>query len=128
MQGRVPLFPDRVKTAEDWRALAESKGYSIRQLVISFAAKHTFVGTPQHVAETIDRHVQNDASDGFVIVGHTNPTGLDDFVDRVVPELQERGVYRAEYGEGATLRQTLGLPQPLGVTLRHSRDLAGARG
>jgi hypothetical protein len=37
--------------------------------------------------------------------------GLDDFVDRVVPELQRRGLFRREY-EGKTLRESLGLPRP----------------
>jgi hypothetical protein len=37
--------------------------------------------------------------------------GLDDFVDRVIPELQRRGLFRREY-EGATLREHLGLPRP----------------
>ncbi len=53
--------------------------------------------------------MQERASDGFVVVPHTNPYGLDEFVDRVVPLLQERGVYRESYDEGATLRDTLGL-------------------
>ena len=39
------------------------------------------------------------------------PAGLDDFVDRVVPELQRRGIFRREY-EGKTLRENLGLPRP----------------
>ena len=37
--------------------------------------------------------------------------GLDDFIDRVVPELQRRGIFRREY-EGKTLRENLGLPRP----------------
>ncbi|RFA09232.1 F420-dependent methylene-tetrahydromethanopterin reductase [Subtercola boreus] len=134
VKGRVPLFPDPLKTAAEWRGLADSKGWSIRDLVVSFAAAHTFVGTPQTVAETINRHVQDDASDGFVIVGHTNPTGLDEFVDLVIPELQERGVYRTDYEPGATLRQTLGLPEPRDVnpaggdvTVRHNLPSVSAR-
>ena len=39
------------------------------------------------------------------------PAGLDDFVERVVPELQRRGIFRREY-EGKTLRENLGLPRP----------------
>ena len=110
-RGRVRHAADPVAVAKAWRALSEAEGLSIRDLVIRFAAKHTFVGTPVQVAERINRHVQEEASDGFVIVGHTNPTGLDEFVDRVIPELQERGVYRTEYEPGATLRETLGLTQ-----------------
>ena len=37
--------------------------------------------------------------------------GLDAFVDKVVPELQRRGIFRREY-EGRTLRENLGLPRP----------------
>jgi hypothetical protein len=39
------------------------------------------------------------------------PGGVDDFVDRVVPELQRRNLFRREY-EGQTLRENLGLPRP----------------
>ena len=122
-KGRAHVHTDPVATANAWREQAEASGWSIRELVISFAAKHTFVGTPTVVAETINRHVQEDASDGFVIVGNTNPTGLDDFVDRVIPELQERGVYRTDYDEGATLHETLGLPA---VPARSASTSAGA--
>jgi alkanesulfonate monooxygenase SsuD/methylene tetrahydromethanopterin reductase-like flavin-dependent oxidoreductase (luciferase family) len=53
--------------------------------------------------------VQSDASDGFILVPHITPGGLDPLVDSVVPLLQERGVYRTEY-PGTTLRDNLGLP------------------
>ena len=56
----------------------------------------------------MDEFVQSDGSDGFVLAPHLTPTGLDDFVDLVVPLLQERGVLRAEY-ETETLRGHMGL-------------------
>ncbi|MCW2697009.1 MAG: Nitrilotriacetate monooxygenase component, partial [Modestobacter sp.] len=52
---------------------------------------------------------QADACDGFILVPHITPVGLDPVVDSVVPLLQERGVYRTEY-PGSTLRENLGLP------------------
>ena len=52
--------------------------------------------------------MQSDACDGFILVPHLTPRGLDDFVDRVVPLLQERGSFRTEYA-GQTLRDHLGL-------------------
>ena len=52
--------------------------------------------------------MQADASDGFILVPHITPGGLDEFADTVVPLLQERGVFRTEY-EGTTLRDHLGL-------------------
>lgn len=66
---------------------------------------------PAPVAERIDHFVQQDAADGFILVPHLTPGGLDEFVDRVVPLLQERGVFRADY-TGPTLRDHLGLPLP----------------
>ncbi len=52
--------------------------------------------------------MQNDGSDGFSIGSHLTPTGLDEFVDKVVPLLQERGSLRTEY-DGTTLRDNLGI-------------------
>ena len=52
--------------------------------------------------------MQSDACDGFILVPHLTPRGLDEFVDRVVPLLQERGSFRTEYS-GHTLREHLGL-------------------
>ena len=108
-RGRVKHVEDAVAAAQRWRALAEEKHLSIRQLVIEVSARETFVGTPREVAEQIDRHVQEDAADGFILVPQLTPHGLDDVVDLVVPELQERGVFRTEY-EHETLRENLGLP------------------
>jgi hypothetical protein len=55
-----------------------------------------------------NRYVQDDAADGYIIGSHITPGGLDPFVDRVVPLLQERGVFRTDY-QGTTLRDHLGL-------------------
>jgi len=60
------------------------------------------------VAVEIDLHVQSDACDGFILVPHLTPRGLDEFVAKVVPLLQERGTFRTEYA-GVTLRDQLGL-------------------
>ena len=115
-QGRVRHITDPVATARKWRALAEQNGWSIRRLVIETGARASFVGTPSAVAGQIDEHVQADAADGYILVPHLTPHGLDDFVDKVVPLLQERGSFRTEYG-GPTLRDHLDLdrpPSPLG--------------
>ena len=82
-----------------------------RELIIEVTGRQNFIGSPATVAETINDFVQADASDGFILVPHVTPGGLDPFVDQVVPLLQERGVFRTEY-EGSTLRDHLGLAQP----------------
>ena len=53
----------------------------------------------------------SDGCDGVNIMFPVLPAGLDDFVEKVVPELQKRGIFRREY-EGSTLRENLGLPRP----------------
>jgi alkanesulfonate monooxygenase len=70
-----------------------------------------FVGTPATIADQMEEWLMTDACDGFNILFPFLPAGLDYFVDRVVPELQRRGLYRREY-EGKTLRENLGLPRP----------------
>ena len=70
-----------------------------------------FVGTPVSIADQMEEWLTNHGCDGFNIRFPFLPAGLDDFVDKVVPELQRRGIFRREY-EGRTLRENLGLPRP----------------
>lgn len=106
-QGRV-RHGDPVALVRSYRERAEAEKLSIRELVIAVTSRQQFVGTAVHIADEMDRYVQADACDGFILVPHLTPHGLDDFVDQVVPLLQERGVYRTEY-TGRTLREHLGL-------------------
>lgn len=99
---------DRVALAREWRALAEAEGLSLRQVVIAKTPRSGFAGTPGQVADELARWVRHGASHGFNITPYLVPTGLDEIVDWLVPELQERGVYRTEY-TGTTLREHLGL-------------------
>ncbi|MFD8781990.1 LLM class flavin-dependent oxidoreductase [Kitasatospora sp. NPDC059599] len=110
VQGRV-RFGDPLAVARRWRAIAAEKRLTSRELVIEVTGRQSFVGSPATVAARIDHFVQNDAADGFILVPHLTPGGLDEFVDRVVPLLQERGVFRTDY-TGPTLRDHLGLPVP----------------
>jgi len=111
-RGRVRHEKDPVALAESWRELAAAKGgLSIRELIIETTARQSFVGTPKQVAAQMDEYVQRDASDGFILVPHLVPGGLDEFVDTVIPELQDLGSFRTEY-TGPTLRDHLGLAKP----------------
>ncbi|MEV7342521.1 NtaA/DmoA family FMN-dependent monooxygenase [Streptomyces sp. NPDC093544] len=111
VQGRVKVA-DPSAIAEKWRALSREKGLSIRQTVIEASGRQSFIGTPEAVAAELDEFVTKDAADGFILVPHLTPGGLDGFVDRVVPLLQERGAFRTEY-TGTTLRSHLGLQDPV---------------
>ena len=70
-----------------------------------------FAGTPEQVADTIEEWFTQGAADGFNVMPAVLPSGLERFVDQVVPLLQERGVFRTDY-EGTTLRDHLGLAVP----------------
>lgn len=104
MQSRQALFID----------LARRENLSIRQLYLKVAGArghHTVIGTPKTVADTLEQWFVEQAADGFNIMPPFLPEGLDDFVDGVVPLLQQRGLFRREYS-GATLRDHLGLERP----------------
>ena len=107
---------DPIAIAKEWRALAEAKNLSLRQVAIETSERSGFVGTPEQVADELARWVRAGATDGFNISPYIVPGGLDEIVDWLVPELQERGVYRTEY-TSTTLRGHLGLREPL--TRRH---------
>lgn len=111
IQGKAFIYQDRFETVRRWRALAEEKGLSIRGVAAEVSARADFIGTPEQVADALDAFIQNDGADGVVLGGHVTPGGIDEFVDKVVPLLQERGSLRTEY-TGSTLRENLGLPVP----------------
>lgn len=104
MQSRQALFID----------LARRENLSIRQLYLKVAGArghHTVIGTAKTVADTLEQWFVEHAADGFNIMPPFLPEGLDDFVDGVVPLLQQRGLFRHEYS-GSTLRDHLGLERP----------------
>jgi FMN-dependent oxidoreductase (nitrilotriacetate monooxygenase family) len=120
----VRMHRDPIATAREWRARAEAGNLSIRELIIEVTGRQSFIGSPATIATQIDALVQADASDGFILVPHITPGGLDEFADTVVPLLQERGVFRTEY-EGSTLRENLGLAPPGGAA-RGGRPVGSA--
>jgi FMN-dependent oxidoreductase (nitrilotriacetate monooxygenase family) len=93
--------------------MAKRENLTVRQLAqrVGGFAGLAMVGTPAMIADQMEEWLVTEGSDGFNVMFPYLPGGLDDFVDRVVPELQRRGLFRREY-EGATLRENLGLPRP----------------
>jgi len=93
--------------------LARRENLTVRQLAqrLGGYSGPAILGTPAMIADQMQEWLETSACDGFNIMFPYLPGGLDDFVDRVVPELQRRGIFRREY-EGTTLRENLGLPRP----------------
>ena len=114
--GPLPPIPDSnaSKSARDRVVeLAKRENLTVRQLAqrVGGFSGLAFVGTPVTIADQMEEWFLTEACDGFNVMFPYLPGGLDDFVDRVVPELQRRGLFRREY-EGKTLRENLGLPRP----------------
>lgn len=109
----IPETNDSKSGRERAINLARRENLTVRQLAQRFGGYSglSFVGTPQTIADEMEQWLVEEGSDGFNIMFPYLPAGLDDFVDRVVPELQRRGIFRREY-EGTTLRENLGLPRP----------------
>jgi FMN-dependent oxidoreductase (nitrilotriacetate monooxygenase family) len=93
--------------------LARREKLTVRQLAQRLGGYSglALVGTPKSIADEMEEWLATEGSDGFTIMFPYLPGGLDDFIERVVPELQRRGLFRREY-EGRTLRENLGLPRP----------------
>ncbi|KAJ9602577.1 hypothetical protein H2200_012770 [Cladophialophora chaetospira] len=93
--------------------VAEEEGLTVRQLAQRQGGYSglAFVGTAEGIADAMEKWLKEGACDGFTIVMPFLPQGLDDVCEKLVPELQRRGIFRNEY-EGVTLREHLGLPRP----------------
>ncbi|MBP1860359.1 LLM class flavin-dependent oxidoreductase [Rhizobium herbae] len=93
--------------------LAEREGLTVRQLAQRYGGYSglAFVGTPATIADQMETWLFENGSDGFNVVFPYLPQGLTDVADKLVPELQRRGLFRRDY-EGTTLREHLGLPRP----------------
>ena len=100
------------------RDLIEREGLTtLRQVYerIAGARGHReIVGTPAQIADQLEEWFNNEAADGFNIQPPTFLEGFKDIVEKVIPELQRRGIFRTEY-EGTTLRENLGLSIPVNV-------------
>jgi alkanesulfonate monooxygenase SsuD/methylene tetrahydromethanopterin reductase-like flavin-dependent oxidoreductase (luciferase family) len=112
--------------------LARRENLTVRQLIGRLGGgrgHRTFTGTPVQVADAIQEWFDGGAADGFNIMPPVLPSGLETFVDHVVPVLQERGLFRTEY-TGATLREHYGLERPAnrfaGVTTSQLASIGSA--
>jgi FMN-dependent oxidoreductase (nitrilotriacetate monooxygenase family) len=95
--------------------LGRRENLTVRQLIARLAGgrgHRTFTGTPEQVADALEDWFTHGAADGFNIMPAVLPSGLELFVDHVVPILRSRGLFRDEY-TGRTLRDHYGLARPV---------------
>ncbi len=114
--GPLPDIPE-TNASKTGRArvieMARRDNLTVRQLAqrLGGFSGLEMVGTAKSIADTMEEWLVTRASDGFNVMFPYLPGGLDAFVDKVVPELQRRGIFRTDY-EGTTLRDHLGLARP----------------
>ena len=97
---------DRIKK------VSREEGLTLRQMALrSTTPKGPFIGTAEHIADTMQAWFEAGAADGFMMNASVLPQGFDDFIDHVLPILKDRGLFRTEY-EHDTLRGNLGLAIP----------------
>lgn len=120
----APLPLDKAKSSDAFDGIqsrheavldpARRGHFTIRQFLHRHNGGHghfTFTGTPLQVADFLQHRFEHQAADGFNIMPQLLPSSLELFVEKVIPELQNRGLFRTEY-EGETFRENLGLPWP----------------
>lgn len=95
--------------------LAQREKLTVRQLLVRLGGgrgHRTFTGTPEQIADTLEEWFNSGAADGFNVMPPLLPSGLEEFVDHVVPILRRRGLFRSQYS-GRTLRDHYGLSRPV---------------
>jgi FMN-dependent oxidoreductase (nitrilotriacetate monooxygenase family) len=116
LDGPLPEIPESNASKSGRQRIidrAKRENLTVRQLarIAGSYGGLCMAGTPKTVADQMQEWLETEASDGFNVMFPWVPGGLDEFVDRLVPELQRRGIFRQDY-EGRTLRENLGLPRP----------------
>lgn len=111
---RLDAAEEKSSRFENFRRLVAEENYTLRQLLAfrNRSGGHgTITGSVNTVADHLEKWFRSEACDGFAIAPSYIPQGFHDVCYKLVPELQNRGLFRTEYVEG-TLRDNLGLARP----------------
>ena len=106
---------DAINSAVETLTTLSTEPWTLRRIVSRMglgSRNPPIVGSAEEVAEDLISWVDDTDIDGFNLSRIVTPEGLEDFVDLVVPILQERGVYKRDYRPG-TLREKLFAGSPL---------------
>ena len=106
---------DAINSAVETLTTLSTEPWTLRRIVSRMglgSRNPAIVGSAEEVAEDLISWVDETDIDGFNLSRIVTPEGLEDFVDLVVPILQERGVYKRDYRPG-TLREKLFAGAPL---------------
>jgi FMN-dependent oxidoreductase (nitrilotriacetate monooxygenase family) len=91
------------------KRVAREEGLTLRQTAQRFSDPQTrFVGTPETIADDLQRWFEDGAADGFILMSREFKA----VADEVLPILRRRGLFREDY-EHETLRGHMGLDGPI---------------
>ena len=88
--------------------IAQQRGWTKRQLLQELAVGGRYpvvVGDAATVADELSVWIDEGEIDGFNLTRTVVPESFEDFIDIVVPALQDRGIYKTAYAEGALRRK-----------------------
>ncbi|OAB38713.1 nitrilotriacetate monooxygenase [Paenibacillus macquariensis subsp. defensor] len=121
VEGQLPEIPNPVDASNGMKSrvqlimdMARKDELSILELgrrLLGARGHLQFVGTYEQLADLMQLWFEQYGCDGFNIMPPVLPGDLNEFVDHVIPILQQRGLFRTEY-TGNTLRDHLGLERP----------------
>jgi FMN-dependent oxidoreductase (nitrilotriacetate monooxygenase family) len=108
--------------------VARRDGLTVRQLLRKLGGStghRLLAGTPEQIADDIERWFLSGAADGFNLMPDVLPEGLQTFVDHVVPLLRRKGIFRRDY-TGRTLRDHFDLVRPRNLLLERENAVVPA--
>ena len=109
-QGRPIVV--QARASEDGRQRAADTAEVVFTAQAGGRCHFQLIGSPTHGADVMESWFHCGAADGFNVIPPIFPTGVEQTVRHLTPELQRRGLFRTAY-DGKTLRQKLGLPTPV---------------
>jgi alkanesulfonate monooxygenase SsuD/methylene tetrahydromethanopterin reductase-like flavin-dependent oxidoreductase (luciferase family) len=80
----------------------------VYQVFVPTVGHPVFKGSPSQIADTMGEWYREGACDGFLVTLPVMPVDFRVFTERVVPELQARGLFRTDYPDGG-LRDIMGV-------------------
>jgi len=125
----IPLPADGMQTFFKGALTLAARGrLTVRQLIRAQGGgtgHRIVVGTPEQIAASIEEWFESGAVAGFNLMPDVYPSGLETFIDEVVPLLRRRGIFRNEYS-GVTLRDHFGLARPESRFARRTAEAISA--
>ncbi|WP_409328340.1 LLM class flavin-dependent oxidoreductase [Staphylococcus saprophyticus] len=97
-------------TADAIAARAKEHQLTLREVALEETVRRSpFMGTYEKVADLIIEWFEDGAADGFIFGPHIYGAVYDEFINHVLPILEQKGYYTQEY-QGDTLRDHIGIP------------------